>query len=182
MVPREPNRTATASDPKTLLFRLFNAWRKLLAAARGGAPVAGPRLILAVGLGATIAGATIAQIIHPAQQPLQGLAAGAVSVMWVVARLVMMLLSNTSETTSEPGTIRSAWAVGALPQLFAVTPELKIVAWFLGAALSFRALVATGTAPRDALRLSALGYVVEPAGFVLVALMRNLTSAFQMLA
>ncbi|MDP2232145.1 MAG: hypothetical protein Q8K89_00795 [Actinomycetota bacterium] len=191
MVPREPNRPAGESDSLTLPIRLFNAWRKLLGrigdqavrlGGRVGAPVAGPGLSLAVGLGATIVGATIAQLIHPAQQPLQGLAAGAVSVMWVVARLLMMRLSNTRETTSEPGTIRFAWAVGALPQLFAVTPELKIVAWLLGAALTFRALVLAGTAPRNALWLSAWGYGIEPAGFVLVTLTRNLTDAFKLLA
>ena len=137
--------------------------------------------MLAAGVGAAITGAAIAQIIHPAQQPLQGLGAGAVSVMWVVARLVIMRLSNVRETTIEPKMIHSAWAVGALPQLFAVTPELKVAAWLLGGVLTFRALVNAGTAPRDALWLCAWGYGIEPAGFVLVTLMRNLTDALRLL-
>lgn len=213
MVPREPDRPATESDPQTLLARLFDTWRKLLGLvgdqavrsagrvgrilarlfdavasapgmtiARRSAAVPGPGLPLAVGLGATIAGAVIAQVIHPAQQPLQGLAAGAVSVMWVAARLAMMLLSNTRGTTVKSATIRSAWTVGALVQLFAVTPELKIVAWLLGGILTLRAFVAAGTPPRDALWLCAWGYGIEPAGFVLVTLTRNVTDAFRLLS
>lgn len=139
-----------------------------------------PKAAVAVGLAMTLTGALIGALIQPSRGPLYTAAMTAVSVMWVVARLVVMRLANTEGSTIRKDTIPGAWAAGTIPQLVAVTPALRTFAWCLGAILTWRALRASESSNRDALRLTAWGYGIEVAGFFLVIVARSADVAVRM--
>jgi len=138
-----------------------------------------PGLALVIGLAATIIGAVGMRLIDPARSAGYGIATAFVGVLWVLARLAVMRLANRPGSTIADDAVPIAWAAGALPQLIALTPALRTVAWALGIALTIRTLLATGGSRRDAIRLAAWGYGIEIAGFFMVALGRSIDVALR---
>jgi len=130
-----------------------------------------------MGLAATAIGAIATQVISPPRGFLQGLALATVSVMWVLARLLVMRLANPKGSTVDDDGISTAWGAGALVQLVALTPPLRTLAWAVGAFLSLRALLRSGASSEDSLRVVLWGYGIEVAGFFLVAAGRSVEVA-----
>lgn len=147
---------------------------------RSGAPrQLRPGLALFIGLVSTVIGAVGMLLLNPARSAGYGVATAFVGVLWVVARLAVMRLANRPGSSITDDAVSVAWATGAVPQLIALTPALRTVAWALGFALTVRALLATGGTRRDAIRLTAWGYGIEIAGFFMVALGRSIDVALR---
>ncbi len=142
---------------------------------------ASPGLAVASGLAATAVGASAAMLLRPPARPLQGLAAIAVTVSWVAARLVVMRLVDSARHPVGSARITAAWLPGAMVGLFALTPELRALTWFVGAALGLRSLTRAGVPGRQALRSIGWGYGVELAGLAGVALARDAGIALRLL-
>ncbi len=174
------NRTARSGTARLLESSKESVGAATRIARTGAAIDVAPKAAFVVGLAMTLTGALIGALIQPSRGPLYAAAMTAVSVMWVVARLVVMRLANTEGSTIRKDTIPGAWAAGTMPQLVAVTPALRTLAWCLGAIFTWRALRASESSNRDALRLTAWGYGIEVAGFFLVIVARSADVAVRM--
>lgn len=137
---------------------------------------------LAIGVAATAAGAIVTQLLAPARDLTQTGALAAVSILWVLARLVVMRLAAVPGTGADAPLITSAWMQGALAQAVAVNPALRTAAWIVGLVLCVRVLRAGGMKDSDALRLAAWGFGIEVVGFFLVTAGRSLDVALRIFA
>lgn len=200
MVPRRTLPTDAARGLARLLASLFSAWRsgltgfisrsrgistRLGASSKAMADTVrsitvgpsggegGPRPVatLLVGVAASTVGAALS-VAFSRQATAPAAAVAAVSVMWVVARLLAMRLASGGRTVAMRH-IPAAWAAGALAQVIAFNAPLRLVAWGLGAALSYRYLRRAGLSGTDSRFLIGWGYGLEVAGFFALALFRN---------
>lgn len=133
-----------------------------------------PTAAFTLGMAATGVGALGTVLLSP------GAAAGAgalVSAMWVLARLLAMRLGAQARPWTAGADLTAAWAAGALAQIVALTPPLRFAAWVAGAAMTWRYLRRTGLGAGDASWVTGWGYGLEVAGFVALALVRNLEVA-----
>lgn len=157
--------------------------REFASSIRTGEPmVHHPRSALAIGIAATATGAIITQVLAPARDLTQAGALALVSILWVLARLVVMRLAAVPGTGADATLITSAWMQGALAQAVAVNPALRTAAWIIGFALCVRGLRAGAMKDSDALRLAAWGFGIEVVGFFLVAAGRSLEVALRVFA
>jgi len=104
------------------------------------------------GASAVVLGAVVGVAIAPPGIERQTAAlAGAASLMWMVIRWLGMRLAAPRLFTEDRAALRGALALGLLSYSLAVTPELRLVAWFAAAVVTAWALLRVGRQRREVL-------------------------------
>lgn len=189
MVARKPGAEWRLGD---VLSGAFMWWRRVLSrgtSAAGRAVTTISRAIaaspaatgqagwIAAGLGALVAGAIAGIVLAPAGQPsLAALAARSASVFWAGMRLLVMRLAAPSLATDR-GRLTHAWALGLLPWIAGVTPELRLAAWAASGVVTYLALQRASDGAAGARIAVAWAWGAQALIFIIVALLRNLLVA-----
>ena len=156
--------------------RLLRSWHRMLsrasyAASHGVTHLAADHLglrgsatvwvcLTAPAIGA-VAGAAIART---GSTRTPEILAGVAGLVWAGVRLLLMRLSarhwppNTQFTA-----IRGAWALGLLPYALGITPELRLAAWIMSAAVTFLVLLRGGTPSAAAQRVVGVAWGAQAA-------------------
>ena len=114
---------------------------------------------VAVAIAGTVAATTLAQAGH--ERTLEILAAAA-GIGWMAIRLVLMRLAASHwSLKAEAGDLRGAWALGLLPFIVGISPELRLLAWVVSAAITYVVVVRTSVSRLDARRVVGVAWGVQ---------------------
>ena len=90
-------------------------------------------------------------------KPCAALAAIA-SLMWAAIRWLVMRLSATTARAEDPAGLQGAISLGLFAYAFAVTPELRFLAWAASGAITAAVLVRLGLNRREVTRSVGLAW------------------------
>jgi hypothetical protein len=104
-----------------------------------------------LGGGALIAGsvATIA-LASPVTPRAVAISAAGMSLVWGGMRWALLQVTARGTLARDPQAIRGAWATGSAVWLLGVTPELRVLAWAVSAAVTWVVLERLGASRRQA--------------------------------
>lgn len=93
--------------------------------------------------------------------------------IWAIVRLAVMNLVAGAPRGETESALRTAWSLGLLPFVIGLTPDLRLLALVVSAALTYRALRCSGFVQRAALRMVAWAWGIQLVAGLLSILARN---------
>ena len=111
------------------------------------------------------AGAIAAVVVaHGGHERALEILAGAAGIGWMAIRLILVRLAASHwSAKAEAGVLRGAWALGLLPYIVGISPELRLLAWVASAAITYVVLVRTSVSRLDARRVVGVAWGVQAA-------------------